>query len=54
MSELESREEWLEFVEWVGTQYVRLHGCWCAMYSDKRAKENWKSTEELYRIYSKL
>ena len=38
----------LQFAEWIGLHYVRLHECWVSKYVDQRNKDNWKDTGELF------
>jgi hypothetical protein len=38
----------LQFAEWIGLNYVRLHECWVHRYADQRNKDNWKDTGELF------
>ena len=39
--------EMVEFVEYCGKSYTRLHGVWCHKYADQRDKSNWKTTSDL-------
>jgi len=41
----------LQFAEWIGTNYVRLHGCWVHRYADQTNKDNWKDTGELFEYW---
>lgn len=41
----------VEFLEWCGLNYIRLHGCWVHRFASQLENENWKSTEQLYQIY---
>ena len=40
-----------EFIEWIGTNYVKCHGGWFHRYSDQRNINNVKTTDELREIY---
>lgn len=42
------------FAEWVGPHYVRLNGYWVRKYADQRNKDNYLSSEKLYKLYKDL
>jgi len=45
------KRDMLEFTEWVGTYYIKMHGGWMQNYADQRDKNNLMSTEYLYNVY---
>ncbi len=40
-----------EFTEWVGLHYLRMNKVWCHKFRDQRDKKNWKTTDELYKLF---
>lgn len=46
-----SIESCFEFTEWVGLHYLRMNKVWCHKFRDQRDKENWITTEELYKYW---
>lgn len=43
----------IEFVEWAAYNYIRAAHKWCHKYADQRKKENWKTTDQLFRLWKK-
>lgn len=43
----------LQFAEWIGEHYIKLHGCWVHRYVDQTNKDNWKDTGELFGVWQK-
>lgn len=41
--------EFFEFTEWVGKYYLRMERVWCGKFRNQTDKENWVTTEELYK-----
>ena len=46
-----TKYEMFDFVEWVGNNYTKLHGCWCPLYSNQSLEESWRTTEQIYEKY---
>ncbi len=47
-AETELKQIALEFAEWCGESYIRLHFVWTGKYSDQRDKSKWVETSELF------
>ena len=43
-----------EFAEWLGYNYIRLHGVWVHKFVSQMDKENWKTTDELFKSFEDL
>lgn len=40
------------FAEWCGRNYIRMNKVWCHRYVDQRDEKNWKTSEQLYKLYN--
>jgi len=38
----------LEFIEWIGENYIRLNKVWVHRYNSQTDKDNWRTTEWVY------
>lgn len=51
MEEVLNIKEFFKFTEWVGLHYLRMKDVWCHKFNNQMDKENWKTTEELYKLW---
>lgn len=49
-----SKEQVLDFMEWVGDNYTKLHGVWVNKYQNESDRNFYKTSEEVYRDYFKF
>jgi hypothetical protein len=46
-----SKEQVLDFMEWVGDNYTKLHGVWVKKYQNQSDSNFYKTSEEVYQDY---
>lgn len=49
-----SKEEVLSFMEWVGDNYVKLHGVWVKKYHNESDRNFYTTSEEAYKNYFRV
>jgi hypothetical protein len=43
-----------EFAEWIGYNYIRLHGCWWVHRYEPQRVDKYRSTEQLYKFWTNM